>query len=90
MKRIVFLFICLPLLVHAATPSTSCPSGYIAISAPAITIATSCPSGYIAIGTAESCLAETPAGACIMYVPAGISYTDNNGTYEFTNVCPLS
>ena len=34
MKRIVFLFVCVPVMANAAAPITSCPSGYIAIDAP--------------------------------------------------------
>ncbi len=73
----------------AAAPSTSCPSGYIAIAAPNITIATSCPSGYVSVGTAESCLVSNPSGDCIMYAPVGMSYTDDSGTYEYTEPCAL-
>ncbi|MBR2393094.1 MAG: hypothetical protein IKB05_01235 [Alphaproteobacteria bacterium] len=89
MKRIIFLLLCMPGLAHAAAPSTTCPSGYIAINEPAITIATTCPSGTISVGTAESCLVESPAGDCIMYAPAGVSYTDSPGTYEFTEPCAM-
>ena len=79
----------MPLSAVAVAPSTSCPSGYTAIDEPAITIATSCPSGTTAIGTAESCLVSSPAGNCIMYAPAGVSYTDESGTYEFTDACAM-
>lgn len=79
----------MPVVVHATTPSTSCPAGYIAIDSPQITIATTCPTGTASIGTAESCLASNPAGVCIMYAPAGVSYTDDVGTYEFTDACPM-
>ena len=89
MKRIVFLFVCVPLATHATTPSVSCPSGYIAIDAPYITIATSCPSGYTAVGDAASCLVSSPSGDCIMYAPVGMSFTDNSGTYEYTEPCAL-
>ena len=70
-------------------PATDCPSGYIAIDRPYITLATSCPSGTTAIGDAESCLVSNPAGDCIMYAPAGVSYTDESGTYEFTDACAM-
>ncbi|MBP3316549.1 MAG: hypothetical protein J6L70_03040 [Alphaproteobacteria bacterium] len=90
MKRIIILLACVPLLAHAAAPSTTCPSGYVTINSPNITIATTCPSGYISIGTAESCLVESPSGNCIMYAPAGVDYTDDTGTYEFTDACPMS
>lgn len=90
MKRIIFLFCLVPLSAIAAAPSTSCPSGYVAINSPYITIATSCPSGTVSVGTAESCLVSSSAGSCIMYAPAGVSYTDDSGTYEYTDVCPMS
>ncbi len=70
-------------------PSTDCPAGYIAIDRPYITLATSCPSGTISTGTAESCLVSSPAGSCVMYAPAGVSYTDESGTYEFTDACAM-
>ena len=74
---------------YAAAPSTSCPSGFVAIDDAYVTIATSCPSGTTAAGTAESCLVSSPAGDCIMYAPAGVSYTDDSGTYEFTDACAM-
>ncbi|MBQ3039885.1 MAG: hypothetical protein IJD41_05000 [Alphaproteobacteria bacterium] len=89
MKRIIFLLASAPIVAYATAPSTSCPSGYTAIDEPAITIATNCPSDTTAIGTAESCLVSNPAGDCIMYAPAGVSYTDSSGTYEYTEPCPM-
>ena len=89
MKRIMFLFILMPLSAVAVAPSTSCPSGYIAIDEPYITIATTCPSGMVSVGVAESCLVSNPAGDCIMYAPAGVSFTDAPGTYEFTEPCAM-
>ena len=90
MKQIVFLLACVPIVACAAVPSTSCPAGYIAIDEEYITIATTCPSGTVSVGTAESCLVSSPAGSCIMYAPAGMSYTDDSGTYEYTDACPMS
>ncbi|MBQ3039065.1 MAG: hypothetical protein IJD41_00720 [Alphaproteobacteria bacterium] len=89
MKRIVFLFVCVPVMANAAAPITSCPSGYIAIDAPYITIATSCPSGTVSIGDAASCLVSSPSGDCIMYAPVGMSFTDDSGTYEYIEPCAL-
>lgn len=75
---------------HAAAPSTSCPTGYIAIMEPDIVLAaSSCPSGMIKVGTAESCLVTSPAGECMMFVPSGMSYTDVAGTYQYKDICPL-
>lgn len=71
-------------------PATDCPSGYIAVNEPYITIATSCPSDTVDLGTAESCLVSNPAGDCVMYAPAGVSYTNDSGTYEYTEACPMT
>ena len=91
MKRIVVLVLAIvPVGAIAAAPSTSCPSGYTAVVEDSMTIASSsCPSGYTSVGTATSCLASNPGGSCIMYAPAGVSYTDNTGTYEYTEACAM-
>ena len=82
------LFICGHAMADA--PSTSCPSGYVAITETYMTIAdSSCPSGYTSAGTADSCLVSSPSGSCMMYAPAGVDYTDETGTYQFTSACPL-
>ncbi|MBQ7128300.1 MAG: hypothetical protein IJO18_04945 [Alphaproteobacteria bacterium] len=74
----------------AAAPATECPTGYITISKPDVILAnTSCPSGYVSVGTVSSCLVANPAGNCFMYAPAGVSYTDASGTYEFTEACEM-
>ena len=86
---ILFLLV-LPISVFAAAPSTSCPAGYVAVVESYMEIANStCPSGYTSAGTADSCLASSPAGSCIMYAPTGVTYTDDSGSYEFTSACPL-
>ena len=90
MKQLIFLMCLATLPAMAAAPSTSCPSGYIAIDEEYLSIATTCPSGTVSVGTADSCLVSSPAGSCIMYAPAGGSYTDGTGTYEFTDACPMS
>ena len=90
MKRLIFLLVGAPIVAYATAPSTSCPTGYIAIDEPQITIATSCPSGTISVGTAESCLVSNPAGDCIMYASVGMSFTDSSGTYEFTEPCAMN
>ncbi|MBE6460199.1 MAG: hypothetical protein E7009_04445 [Alphaproteobacteria bacterium] len=89
MKKIGFLFICVPFVASAATPSTECPAGYISVNAPAISVATTCPSDTVSAGTANSCLTSNPAANCIMYAPAGVSYTDVSGTYEFSDACAM-
>lgn len=92
MKRV--LIVCslfIPVVANAAAPTTSCPAGFVAVDEPYLTIENgSCPSGTTSVGTADSCLVSSPAGSCMMYAPANTEYTDNNGNYEFTQVCPLS
>lgn len=91
MKRIIVLVLAIaPVCAIAAEPSTSCPSGYVAVVEEHMDIAnTSCPSGYTSAGTATSCLVTSPDGSCIMYAPAGVSYTDATGTYEYTEACAM-
>ena len=92
MKRIIVLVLAIaPVCAIAAEPSTSCPSGYVAVVEEHMDIAnTSCPSGYTSAGTATSCLVTSPDGSCIMYAPAGVSYTDSTGsTYEYTEACAM-
>ena len=91
MKRIIVLVLAIaPVCAIATEPSTSCPSGYVAVVEEHMDIAnTSCPSGYTSAGTATSCLVTSPDGSCIMYAPAGVSYTDSDGTYEYTSACAM-
>ena len=91
MKRIIVLVLAIaPVCAIAAAPSTSCPSGYVAVVEEHMDIAnTSCPSGYTSAGTATSCIASNPGGSCIMYAPVGVSYTDATGTYEFEQACAM-
>ena len=91
MKRIsVLIMVIAPCASFAAAPSTSCPSGYVAVVEEYMNIVDgSCPSGYTSVGTATSCLMASPSGACIMYAPAYTEYTDTYGTYEFDQACPL-
>ncbi|MBE6459540.1 MAG: hypothetical protein E7009_00970 [Alphaproteobacteria bacterium] len=91
MKHLIFIpFCCLVLPATATGPNTSCPSGYTTITEPpTITIATSCQSGTTSAGTITSCLDSNPSFVCYMFAPVGISFTDDSGTYEFTDVCPM-
>ena len=91
MKRIFILIMAIvPIGAFAAAPSTSCPAGYVAVVESYMEIADStCPAGYTSAGTADSCLASSPAGSCIMYAPVGVSYTDATGTYEYTEACAM-
>lgn len=68
---------------------TDCPAGYITVIEDYMTIANaSCPAGQVSAGTAESCLLATPAGSCIMYAPANLTYKNSKGEYQFTQPCP--
>ena len=91
MKRIIVLYLAIaPVCAIAAEPSTSCPSGYVAVVEEHMDIANnSCTSGYTSAGTATSCLVTSPDGSCIMYAPVGVSYTDATGTYEFEQACAM-
>ena len=91
MKRIIVLVLAIaPVCAIATEPSTSCPSGYVAVVEEHMDIAnTSCPSDYTSAGTATSCIASTPGGSCIMYAPVGVSYTDTTGTYVFDQACAM-
>ena len=91
MKRIIVLVLAIvPVGAIAAGPSTSCPSGYVAVVKEHMDIANnSCPAGYTSAGTATSCLASNPGGACIMYAPANTTYSDNTGSYVFEQPCAM-
>ena len=91
MKRIIVLYLAIaPVGAIAAAPSTSCPSGYVAVVEEHMDIAnTSCPSGYTSAGTATSCIASNPGGSCIMYAPANTTYSDNTGSYVFEQACAM-
>ena len=92
MKKYLFLLLLVPCVANGAEPLTSCPSGYVAVDETYMDIATtSCPSGTKAAGTADSCLyGSLTNGSCIMYAPVDQSYTDDTGTYQYTEPCPLS
>ena len=72
--------------------STECPDGFIAVDEPSITISPTACLNKAAAGDAETCFTESgrATGSCIMYVPAGVSYYDASGTYEYTAPCPLT
>ena len=91
MKRIITLCLAIvPVGAIAAEPSTSCPSGYVAVVEKYMTIADgSCPSGYKDAGTATSCLVSNPGGSCIMYAPANTTYSDSTGSYVFEQSCAM-
>ena len=91
MKRIIVLVLSTaPVCAFAAAPSTSCPSGYVAVVEEHMDIANnSCPSGYTSAGTATSCIVSSPSGSCIMYAPANTTYSDSAGSYVFEQACAM-
>ena len=91
MKRIFILIMAIvPCASFAVEPSTSCPSGYVAVVEEYMDIADSfCPSGYTSAGAADSCLISSPDGSCIMYAPANTEYSDDVGAYKFIVDCPM-
>ena len=75
---------------RAVTPMTSCPEGWHAVDDSYVKIATSCSTDYVDAGTTLSCEEATQDDEyCYMYAPAGVSYTDASGTYEFTEACEM-
>lgn len=90
MKRIIIVCsVMMPVVANAAAPSTSCPAGYVEVAESLTISGGACPSGTTSIGTADSCLVASPAGSCMMYAPTGMTFTDDTGSYEFTEICPL-
>ena len=89
MKKIAIIIAFIPMCAYAAAPSTSCPSGYVAVTRSDFILSDSCSAGYVSTGTLTSCLTNATNG-CWMYVPAGMSFTDEKGTYEYTASCPLT
>lgn len=92
MKFLIFAFIAVTCgVAYADAPSTSCPSGFVEIVEEHMTLAnSSCPTGYTSAGTAASCLVSSPSGSCMMYAPAATAYNDTTGSYQYTEICPLS
>ena len=72
---------------RADAPSVTCPLGFV-MKSDDLTIATSCPLGYVG-QSVVSCLVGSP-GDCYMYVPEGVSYTEESGTYEYTAACAMT
>lgn len=92
MKKIIWIIgCCFCFCTYASAPSTSCPSGYVLVNKPGVVLQASCSSGYIDVGSTTSCLQSSYSSSarCTMYAPAGVSYTDGPGIYEFTDVCPM-
>ena len=92
MRFVIFAWVMIMVgVAHAAAPSTTCPVGFVTIVESAMVVADStCPTGYTSVGNASSCLVTTPEGACIMYAPAEITYSDTGGSYHYIPLCPLT
>lgn len=75
--------------LFAAGPVTVCPSGYIAVEEEFIQLMGNC-AVYNTVGSVNSCINGTSIdGVCMMYAPANTTYSDETGSYEFTEDCPL-
>ena len=88
MKKAIFIFLLCPIGAVAETLSVTCPAGHIMVSDDA-TIAETCPAGTINVGTVKSCLSEDASGGCYMYTSVGMSFSDDTGTLEYTDVCMM-
>lgn len=77
-------------MAYGAAPVTICPDGLTAIEETFMLLAnSSCETGFTSVGTAESCLDNFFLGSCMMYVPAGMEYSDDTGMYQYAEICPL-
>ncbi len=97
--RVLQIFMCvlvasvLSSVANAAAPSTTCPTGYIAVVDKYVVLSgAACTNFYKATSSnIPSCLSGTSHGAkCWMYAPANMDFTDDTGTYQFTTACPLT
>ncbi len=89
-KYIIVILLFITTNLNAGSPATQCPDGWAMVNEKQLSIATQCPANTTSAGTANSCLTDNPTSSCIMYVPVGTSWTDEFGTYEYTEPCPLS
>ena len=65
----------------------SCPDGWYAIDESYTSIDNTCSTGYMDMGSAETCDVANPNSECYLFAPTGVSYSDNSGTYEYTEPC---
>lgn len=95
MKILVFflMFFCFIIDSFGGSPITECPSGFIAVEEENYNIldeTASCPIGTQAISVYNNSCSDDPSFDCIMYAPSNTQYTDETGTYIYTEICPLS
>jgi len=91
MKKLLFIILLAPITAYGETPSTACPSGYIQVNEPDVTLnASTCPANFTKTGYAPSCLVSSPEKICYMYIPTSQTFTDDQGTYEYTDICELT
>lgn len=80
----------------AAAPTTTCPAGYAAVNSAIRIVNDSCSGNsqpvkiFGADDNPTTCLVASPSGVCFMYAPADTNFTDPSGTYQFSQICPLS
>ena len=85
MKKLIFIFAIIG-SAYGAELITSCPAGWTSVTQDSATIANSCPSDYTSAGSVTSC-ATSQDDTCWLFAPTGVSFSDDAGTYEFTEVC---
>ena len=85
MKKLIFIFAIVG-SANSAELMTSCPNYRVPVIDNSAIIANTCPSGYVSVGNVDSCITNG-AGTCWLFAPTGISFSDDAGTYEFTEVC---
>lgn len=92
-KLLIFVFLgALSSGAFAASAITTCPAGYTSVVESAFTIVDgACPAGTTNVDSMakSTCLVSAPAEACFLYAPANTDFTDNTGTYQFSDICPL-
>ena len=88
MKRLIFVF-CI-LVSPAIATDRSCPSGYKSSSVQGV-IAGTCPSYTMEVRsiTTTSCFDQNADARCFLYLSEGTPYTDDTGTYEYTDACRI-
>ena len=73
--------------LYAEGPSETCPENWMTLESSDVILASeTCPSGYVQVGDVESCLVSEVSG-CALFVPAGVAFTDETGSYSYTDFC---
>lgn len=83
--------VCVAAELRSDCPETEWDVGYIQVEKGRVSLyEDECPDGYIDVGVVSaSCSVGEPMGYCYMYAPAGVSYTDESGLFEYTEFCEM-